>query len=84
MEGEFRVMEDWNLRQQDLAMQMAERERQARSRRRSFLCARMVRGLFTLAVAAERGDAARGLGGAGRQRVLDRMTPMLQDYPNTG
>jgi hypothetical protein len=35
-------------------MQIAELERQARSRRRSSLRAQMARGLFTMAVAAER------------------------------
>jgi hypothetical protein len=52
------VMEDRDLRRQDLAGRMAERERYARSRRTS-LRGRMARRLFELAVAAEREETWR-------------------------
>ncbi len=53
------VMEDRDLRRQDLAGRMAERESYARSRRTSSLRARMARRLFELAVAAEREETWR-------------------------
>jgi hypothetical protein len=53
------MMDDWALRQQDLARRMAERETYARSRHKSSLRARVARWLFELAVAAEREETWR-------------------------
>ena len=53
------VMEDRDLRRQDLARRVDERERNARSKRTSSLRARMARRLFELAVAAEREETWR-------------------------
>ena len=53
------VMEDRNLRRQDLAGRMAERERHARSGRGPSLRARLARRLFELAVVAEREETWR-------------------------
>jgi hypothetical protein len=55
----FYVMEDRALREQDLAERVAERNRYARSKRKSSLRARMARRLFALAVAAEREETWR-------------------------
>jgi len=52
-------MQDRDLREQDLARRVAERERCTRSKKASFLRARAARRLFELAVAAEREETWR-------------------------
>ena len=53
------VTEDRGLRRQDLARRVAERERDARSKHKPSLRARMARRLFELAVATEREETWR-------------------------
>jgi hypothetical protein len=53
------MMEDRDLRQQDFARMVAERETYARSKHESSLRARIARRLFDLAVAAEREETWR-------------------------
>ncbi len=53
------MMEDRDLRQQDFARMVAERESYARSKHKSSLRARIARRLFELAVAAEREETWR-------------------------
>ncbi len=59
MYREFYALQDRNLREQDRADRMAERARHARSEGRQSLRARMARGLFELAVVAEREETWR-------------------------
>jgi hypothetical protein len=55
----FYVLEDRALREQDFAERVAERNRYARSKRRSSWRAQLARRLFALAVVAEREETWR-------------------------
>ena len=69
------MMDDWALRQQDLARRMAERETYARSRHKSSLRARVALALRAGGSRRAGGDLAPGLGEAGSEGPVVRPAP---------